>query len=186
MNYLLVLDVSSKIRELVEQGLEILINPENAVTSIIIQLIATLILFLAVKYLLWNKITAVLEKKEENERKAFTELENAKEEAENIRKQILIEEQNAKQEGYQIIERAKQKSYIEAEEIVKKAQIDANMRLDEAKEQIQKEVANANESIKKEIIDIAYILAEKIINEEIDESKYDNLINEFIKKEENR
>ena len=182
MNYLIMLgDAKTEINELVKQGLEIILNSENAVPSIIIQLCATLVLFLAVRFLLWGKITKVIQEKEQNEKDAFANLEKAKSEAEEIRKQIAIETNEAKEEGYKIIERAKQKSYLEAEEIIKKAQIDANMKLEDAKEEIDKEIAKANDNIKKEIIEIAYMLASKIINEEIDKSKYDELVNDFIK-----
>lgn len=186
MNYLVMLgDAKSEINELVRQGLEIILNSKNAVPSIIIQLCATLILFLAVRFLLWGKITKVIEEKEQNERAAFENLEKAKAEAEEVRKQIAIDEEKAKEEGYKIIERAKQKSYLEAEEIIKKANIDANMKLEEAKEEIDKEIAKANDQVKKEIIEIAYLLASKIINEEIDESKYDELVNDFMKERKN-
>ena len=182
MNYLVMLgDAKTEINELVRQGLEIILNSENAVPSIIIQLCATLVLFLAVRFLLWGKITKVIQEKEQNEKEAFENLEKAKSEAEEIRKQIVLEEENAKEEGYKIIERAKQKSYLEAEEIIKKAQIDANMKLEDAKEEINKEIAKANDDIKKEIIEIAYMLASKIIDEEIDKSKYDELVKDFMK-----
>ena len=185
MNYLVMLcDAKTEINELVRQGLEIILNSKNAVPSIIIQLCATLILFLAVRFLLWGKITKVIQEKEQNEQEAFQKLEDAKKEADAIHKQIAIDTENAKDEGYKIIERAKQKSYLEAEEIIKKAQIDANMKLEDAKDQIDKEIAKANEEIKKEIIEIAYMLASKIINEEIDESKYDELVNDFMNKKE--
>ena len=182
MNYLVMLgDAKTEINELVKQGLEIILNSENAVPSIIIQLCATLVLFLAVRFLLWGKITKVIAEKEQNEKEAFENLENAKREAEEIRKQIELDTEKSKEEGYKIIERAKQKSYLEAEEIIKKAQIDANMKLEDAKEEIDKEIAKASEDIKKEIIEIAYMLASKIINEEIDKSKYDELVNDFMK-----
>lgn len=187
MNFLVMLgDAKTEINELVRQGLEIILNKENAVPSIIIQLCATLVLFLAIRFLLWGKITKVIAEKEQNEKEAFENLEKAKSEAEEIRRQIALEQEQSKEEGYKIIERAKQKSYLEAEEIIKKAQIDANMRLEDAKEEIDKEIAKANENIKKEIIDIAYMLAEKIINEEIDKSKYNELVDDFMKASEEK
>ena len=186
MKYILILGVGDKIKEIINQGLEIILDTEHAVTSIIIQLVATLLLFLAVRFLFWNKITAIIEEKERREQEAFTNLDNAKKEAIELKKQIEIDAQNAKVENAQMIERAKQKAYLEAEEIVKKAQIDANMKLDEAKEQIEKEIASANDNIKKEIIEIAYLLAEKIINKEIDEKAHEELINNFLKEGANK
>lgn len=185
LNLLILSDVSSDISNVVEQGLEVILNFYQAYKSIIIQLCATLILFLIVRIFLWKKITAVIEKKEQNEREAFQKLDDAKKEASEVKKQIALDLEANRKEGAEIIERAKQKSYREAEEIIKKANIDANMKLEDAKEQIAKEVANANEEIKKEIVETAYLLAEEIIKREIDKSKYDELVNEFIKREAN-
>ena len=184
MLYQLILsEVSEEISSTVESGLEVILNFYQAYKSIIIQLCATLILFLVVRIFLWKKVTAIIEKKEQNERDAFKSLDEAKKESERIRKETAKEIEDKKQEGADIIDRAKQKSYKEAEEIIKKAQIDASMRIEDAKEQIKKEVAKANEEIKKEIIETAYLLAEEIIKREIDKSKYDELVNEFIKRE---
>ena len=60
------------------------------------------------------------------------------------------------------------------------------MKLEDAKAQIEKEVAQANETIKKEIIEVAYLLAEKIINKEIDQEKHEELIESFLKNEGNK
>ena len=118
-------EVSSNISKIVNDGLKIITDFYSEYKSIIIQLCATLLLFLIVRFFFWNKITAVLKQKEQNEKDAFKALDDAKKESEEIKKQIQVDLENAKQEGYQTIERAKQKAYLEAEEIVKKAKIDA-------------------------------------------------------------
>lgn len=184
MNFIMILGVAERIREIITQGLEILLDSENAITSIIIQLVATLLLFLAVRFLFWGKITKVIEEKESREKKAFEDLENAKKEAIELKKQIEEDTLKAKAEGKMIVEHAKQKSYQEAEEIIKKAKIDAQMKLEDAKNQIAKEAKNANEEIKKEIVEIAYLLAEKIINKEISDKDQEKFINNFLQKEE--
>lgn len=178
-------EVSSGIQETINDGLRIITNFYSEYKSIIIQLVATLLLFLIVRFFFWNKITAVIKAKEKNEQDAFKALDDAKKERMEIQKQIQVDLDNAKQEGYQTIEKARQKAYLEAEEIIKKAKIDANMQLENAKEEIDKEVKKANDDIKNEIVEVAYLLASEIIKREIDESKYDDLVNEFISKEAN-
>lgn len=178
-------EVSSGIQETINDGLRIITDFYSEYKSIIIQLVATLLLFLIVRFFFWNKITAVIKAKEKNEQDAFKALDDAKKERMEIQKQIQVDLDNAKQEGYQTIEKARQKAYLEAEEIIKKAKIDANMQLENAKEEIDKEVKKANDDIKNEIVEVAYLLASEIIKREIDESKYDDLVNEFISKEAN-
>lgn len=181
MNNLVFLGIADDLRELVNKGLEIFTNPSNAITSIIIQLIATVILFLAVRFLLWDKVTAIIEERERRSQEAFDALNQAKKDTEEIYIKAQEEKENARKEALQIIEKAKEKSYLEAEEIIKKANIDANMQLEKAREEIDLEVKKASGEIKKEIVEVAYMLAEKIINKELDEKKHEELVNDFIK-----
>lgn len=181
MNYFKFLDVVDNLKDLVDKGLELFSDTDNAITSVIIQLTATIILFLAVRFLVWDKITKIIEEKEKNEQEAFDALNQAKKETQEIYEKAKIDEEKAKKEAFEIVERAKQRSYVEAEEIIKRANIDANMKLEKAKEEIDLEVKNARGQIKKEIVENAYMLAEKIINKEIDAEKHQELVNDFVK-----
>ena len=53
----------SKVSDIVNNGLEIL-KRSWTTESMLIQLVATIVLVLAVRYLFWDKITAILEEKE--------------------------------------------------------------------------------------------------------------------------
>lgn len=185
MKYLLFLGVTDTLGELVKRGLELFTDTDKAFTSVLIQLTATIILFLAVRFLLWDKVTSIIEEKERREKEAFDALNQAKKDTEEIYIKANEERENARKEALEIIEKAKEKSYIEAEEIVKKAKIEAGMKLEQAREEIDLEVKKANGQIKKEIVEVAYVLAEKIINKEIDEKKYEQLVDGFIKGLEN-
>ena len=61
MKYLLFLGVTDTLEELVKRGLELFTDTDKAFTSILIQLTATIILFLAVRFLLWDKVTSIIE-----------------------------------------------------------------------------------------------------------------------------
>ncbi|MDD2492966.1 MAG: F0F1 ATP synthase subunit B [Bacilli bacterium] len=176
------LSVADKISEIINDGLELILNPPGGFVSVIIQLIATLILFLAVRFLLWDKITAVLEERKQKMDDAYKAKEDALKASEELAQQMIKEEKEAREKGQLIIERAKQKSYVEAEEIIDKAKTDAKLRLEQATEEITMQRANAEEQIKKEIVDVAYLMAEKIVEKEIDKSKYDNVVENFREK----
>lgn len=182
MKYFVMLGIAESMKDFVNRGLELFTDTENGITSIIMQLAATLLLFLAVRFLVWDKVTAVIEERERKSQEAFDALNKAKLDTQAIYEKAKEDEALAKQEANSIIERAKEKSYSEAEEIISKANLEANMRLEKAKEEIDLEVKKASEQIKEEIVNTAYLLAEKIINEEIDKKEHQDLVSDFMKK----
>ena len=167
----MILSVADKISEIINDGLEIILNPPGGFVSVIIQLIATLILFLAVRFLLWNKITAVIEERKKNMDDAYKGKDDAIKASQDLALQMIKEEKDSREKGQLIIERAKQKSYVEAEEIIDKAKGDAKLRLDQAAAEIAMQRANAEDEIKKEIVDVAYLMAEKIVGKEIEKTE---------------
>lgn len=176
-------DLSQKIRDIINNGLEILENGlGTTLESMLIQLVATIILVLAVRFLFWDKITAILE-----ERKRLVEAGlEAKDEA--INESIKIQEENlllkeeAKKEAKEIIESSKRRSFYEAEQIISEAKEKADNEVKRAKEAIEIEKRKAEEYISDEIIDTAFLLSQKIIKDEIDEEKHRSLINDFMNK----
>lgn len=178
----MILSVADQISNLIKNGLELLLNPPEGFVSVIIQLVATLILFLAVRFLLWNKITAVLEERKKKMEAAYKAKDDALKASEELKIQMVKDEKEAREKGNQIIERAKQKSYLEAEEILTKAKVDAKNRIDQAEDEIALQKIKAEDEIKKEIVDVAYLMAEKIVAKEIDKTKYNDLVDEFREK----
>ena len=51
-------ETAQKIRDYIDQALQLLNG--NGLTDVLIQLGATLLLFLAVRFLLWNKVTDII------------------------------------------------------------------------------------------------------------------------------
>lgn len=182
MKILPFLGVGESISDLVNRGLELFTDTENGITSIIIQLCATLILFLVVRFALWDKVTKIIEERNQKSQEAFDALNQAKMDAESIHKKADEDIKQAKIEANNIIEKAKERGNIEAEEIINKAEIEANRKLEKAQEEIESEIKKASDDIKKEIVDTAYLLAEKIMNEEINRDKHEKIVSEFLDK----
>lgn len=66
------------------------------------------------------------------------------------------------------------------EVIIKEAKKEAEKRLAQANEQIEKEISDAKKEIKDQVVDIAFVLAEKIVQREIDKNKHDDIIMKLI------
>lgn len=182
MNILTVLSVADSMRDLVSRGLELFTDTENGITSIIIQLCATLILFLVVRFTLWDKVTKIIEERNQKSQEAFDALNQAKLDAETVHKQNEEDIKQAKIEANNIIDKAKERGNLEAEEIINNAEVEASKKLEKVREEIEFEYKKASDDIKKEIVENAYLLAEKIINEEIDRTKHNKIVSEFLDK----
>jgi F-type H+-transporting ATPase subunit b len=157
------------------------INP----IQMLIQIAATIVLVIIVRYFFWNKITAYLEKR----RELFTaEMENAKKlnlEATMLQEQALKETNDLKLRSKELITLATQKGEQERLLIVAKAKADAEHILSQSRQTIEAEKDKARTSLKNEVIDLATLMAEKIIKSEIDDSKYKDMsLDEFERSEE--
>ncbi len=148
-----------------------------------IQLCATLIIFLIVRFLIWNKVTEILEARKKMVRDAVAERDNSLNDA----KMALVDanktKEEATKEANRIIESAKKRAYNEAEDIKMRAKDDAKLRIDNANEEIERMKNENIADIKKQIVEVAYAMASKIVEKEIEEDKYDIQVDKFMKED---
>lgn len=145
-----------------------------------IQLVSTIILFLAVRFFLWKPITKILEQRRDAIDKELTEAQAAKENSIQIEQELLTEREKAKAEIKALISKAEHDANIQREAIINDAKAEAKRRLDNLENELIQEKANMEADIKKEIVDIAFEAAEKIVAKEIDREKYMDFINDFL------
>ncbi len=178
------LNIADSVKNAIDLGIDLLRDGAGIdVTAVtfIIQICATIILFIYVRFFLWKTVTGMIDARRANIEKelaskddALKELELAKQEAESI-------VSNAKEEATLIIERAKTTSTIEANNIKNRALAEIEAKKEASVEQINSERKKAEESLRDEIITVAYTLAEKITEKEIDEAKHQDLVDDFLK-----
>ena len=176
-------EFAAKVEDLVFQGLRF-IEDGLGVTleEMAIQLLATLILFLAVRFLLWNKVTAILDERKKAVQDALKEKDDALAESKKLHEegQAFILEANV--ESKKIIEKAKSKGYEQAEEIIKNAEETAKLKIQNAEAEIELKVAESQKQIKDEIVDVAYAMASSIVGKEIEKGTYDMNVEDYLKK----
>ena len=178
------LNIADSVKDAIDLGIDVLRDGAGIdVTAItfIIQICATIILFIYVRLFLWKTVTGMIDARRANIQKeldskddALKELEDAKNEAKNI-------VNNAKDEASIIIERAKNTSQIESDNIKNRALAEIDAKQKAALDQLNSERKQAEEGLRDEIITVAYALAEKITEKEIDEAKHQDLVNDFLK-----
>ncbi len=163
------------IPRLVEDGLAI--DPGQ----IGMQLLATFILFAVVFKFLWKPITNLLEERREIISNDLEEAKNANSNAHQIKVELEEKLAEAKNEAKNIVEASRGRGESERTRIVVEAEQEAANRLSRALEDIDVEYQKARDNISNEIVTVAFQVAEKIIEKEIDSSKHDDVVKGFMK-----
>jgi len=167
--------VAQAISEFIDNAINV--NP----IEMLIQVLATLLLFLVIRYFFWGNITEYLDKRKEL---MASEIENAQtksREAEAVKVQAENELSEVRLNAKGILDEAKNRGEEERSKIVDKAKLEADKVLKNAKSEIESEVEKARANINDEIVSVATLMAEKIIKKEIDASKHKELIDDITK-----
>lgn len=149
--------------------------------DLIIQLSATLILFIAIRFLFWKPITNILEARRAAIDKELEEAKIAKDNAVQVEEELKYELDRAKAEIKEMLDQAEKEANLKREEIVNSAKEEARRRMDNLKIELEQEKKNMESDIKKEIVDVAFKAAEKIVSREIDQDKYLDVVEDILK-----
>lgn len=183
----LALDLGETVNSAIENGIDLIengsLNPNNidvALLTLIAQLLATTVLFLVVRFKFWHIVTNIIETRQNAVQEQLDKAEAAKVSVEQAQIVAKDEINNARVTANNIIQQARVVS--EAERI---------KMLEEAKEQIEAEKAKAlneisqnekelRKNIQQEIVDVAYMLADKMVNKQMDEKANQAVVDEFL------
>lgn len=149
-----------------------------------IQLAATVLLVLIVKKFLWSKVTDFLEKRHQ--------LLSAEVDQADAAKAAAIEFEKDREKQLSELERQKTEVLLEAhklgaaerEHIVEAARLEAERITKEAAKQLDYDIQKAREALSAEVVDLASAMAVKMIEAEIDASKYTEEVAKAIVKKE--
>ncbi len=154
----------------VEQGLGIDLG------SILVQLIATAVLFFVVYKFLWKPVTTLLEERREIINNDLNDAKKVNEDAHKIKEELEEKMQDAKTEAKFIIETSRERGENERVRIVEDAEKEAIARMKKAEDEILREVSVARQNLKQEIVDVAFEVAEKIVEKEVDSKVHNKTV----------
>ncbi len=176
--------IADAVEKAIDYGIDLLREGAGIdVTAItfIVQICATIILFLFVRFFLWNKVMDMIHKREALIQEQIDSKDNAKVELAKAEEEAKVILTNAKNEADSIIERAKTNSKVEAQLIMDKAIEEIETKKKNADDQIKNDREKMEEGLRDEIVSVAYALAEKITEKEIDQTKNEKLVDDFLK-----
>lgn len=178
------LNIADSVKNAIDLGIDLLRDGAGIdVTAItfIVQICATLVLFLFVRFFFWNKVTGMIDKRRENIQKDIDSKEEAILELEKAKVEASAIITKAKKEADLIVEQAKTNSKIAADNIMNHTLLEIEVKQKAADEQIKNDRAKMEEGLREEIISVAYTLAEKITEKEIDQNKNQQMVDNFLK-----
>lgn len=152
------------------------IQPE----TILGNLINTLILFLVLKFVLFDRVNKVIEARKNDVSKIYAEADQANANAKKLESEYEEKLSSAKEKSAEIVSNATKKAQMRSDEIISDAKNEAKGILEKAHGEIEREKKRAVNQIKDEIADMAFSVASKVVEKEIDSADNEKLIEEFI------
>lgn len=149
--------------------------------TLIVQLLATGVLFLGVKKLLWIPMQAYLQKRADVADQALRDAHEAKLLAEQRHKEAEALLGEAALNAKELIESGKQEGNRVKELLLAEAKDEADNKLNSALREIAHQKSQMREEIETEIIDVALLAASKLIEGKVDETEDRVQIQNFIK-----
>ena len=149
--------------------------------TMIVQLCATLIIFLCTKKWLWKPVKNILAKRADAMQasldSAFEQNEEARVNLEASRKEL----NDAKESSREIIDAARQEAVNLKNEIVSDAKRQAQAKLDQADEKIARAKADAQSDLHDEMVSVAMAAVSKLLDEKATSKDDEEAIDKYIK-----
>lgn len=155
---------------------------ESSLGNIIIVTGSFVLLLLLIKVFAWQQITGIFSARSEKISSDIDGAEIARQKAEELANKRELELSNAKNEGIQIIEDAKGVGQNKSQQIITSAHEEANRIKDKANQDIEQSKAEALASVKGDVADLSVLLAEKILNKQLDKESQSQLIDTYLDK----
>ena len=139
-----------------------------------------LILYLVLKKILFNPVKNMIDSRQAEVDKMYSDAEEAVKSAEEMKSDYESRLSSAKEESEQIIKSATRRAALKEEEIIKDAHAEADRILERADEEIALEKKRIMNEVKDEVSHIAINIAEAVIGRDVSATEHKDLIDSFI------
>lgn len=148
--------------------------------QMVLQLIATLIMFLAVKKFLWGSVTKFIEAKRELSVAQLQEASEKNEEATKLLAHAELSIKKAREQAHEIVSNSKKSASAVHDGIIADAKKEVEYLKSNAKDNIEQEKLQFYDKLKTEVVELTINATSKIIEESIDENKQKEIVNSLI------
>ena len=188
----LALDLGETVNSAIENGIDLIesgsLNPDKidvALLTLIAQLLATTVLFLIVRFKFWHIVTNIIESRQNAVQEELDKAEAAKVSVEQASILAKDEINNARETANNIIQQARIVSEAEKQKMIEEAKQQIEADKAKALNEIAQNEKELRKNIQQEIVDVAYLLADKMVSKQMDEQANKAVVDEFLNKDGN-
>ena len=145
------------------------------------QALAILLLFVALTYILYKPVLKVLEDRKQRIANDVASAKQDKADASEFKAEYEAKLKNIDKEADVILGEARKKALAKENEIIAQAKDEAARIVAHAKNEAELEMKKAKDEIKQQIIEVATLMAGKIVTVSLDDEDQANLIQETLK-----
>ncbi len=146
-----------------------------------ITLIAMLVLFMLLSYLLFNPARALIQKRKDYIQGQLDEAAKAQSDAMEMKSQYDEKLSHVDEETSELLAKARKKALNQEKEIVDQAMEDAQTIKARAKKEMELEKSKVRDEMKQEMVQVASAMAGKFVEASMNEEKQAQLIDETLK-----
>ncbi|MGN1156493.1 MAG: F0F1 ATP synthase subunit B [Agathobacter sp.] len=143
--------------------------------------ISIFVLFLVASNLLFNPARKLLKDRQDRIAKDISDAKEDKESAASLKAEYESKLKNIEKEAEVILSEARQKALKNEARIIEEAKEEAHRIIKHAQEEAELEKKHAMDDVKQEIIEIASLMAQKVVSASIDTTIQDTLVEETLK-----
>lgn len=167
---------------LLDAGMERLFDLDfQLLHDAVLTAIAVFFLFLAMSYLLFNPTRDLLKKRQERIQSDLDAAKQDKEEAAALKQQYDEKISNVQRDADEILSNARKKAVANETQIVNDAKQEAGRIVRQAQNEVELEKQKAADDVKAQIIDVATVLAGKVVSANIDTNVQNSLVEETLR-----
>jgi len=144
-------------------------------------IIAVFALFAIMSYFLFNPVRKLLNDRKQKIQTELTDAKTSMEQAEELKSKYEEKLRVADKEAEEILSEARRRGLENEGKIIAAAKEEANRILERAKVEAELEKQKVSDEVKKEIINVASVMAGKVVSASIDTSVQEKLIDETLK-----
>ena len=151
-----------------------------SIPGLLTQLISFTVIVTLLYFLLYGPITKMLDQRAEKIKASLEAADRARIEAASSAEKVEQEMAAARQEGQNLIAQAREAAGRLREQEEARARQQADEMIERARAEIQQERDSAVEEVRREFAGLAILAAEKVVEQELDQSKHQELIDKVL------
>ena len=150
------------------------------IRTILFSWINLMILFFALKHFLFKPVQKILSERQAAVDQTLQDAEDARERAEAAESEYTEKLTKAKEESAEMLRSATRKAQQRSDEIVAQARAEAAGIMQQNRDELEREKRRAESALRSEVSGLAVLVAEKVVEREINPEDHARLIDEFI------